>query len=125
MRACVGLMTILSLGSVANAESFICSGSGKYAAVGTNAPVTVEWNNPQTSSSKVLMTENNTTVTFSIDKSNSGRSHYAEIHVMNQVNSTFSSTSAKGSIYDMVFLTEATGTQVSQIACLPNPVVVK
>ncbi len=113
MRSAIVLALAMIGVSYAQADTFLCQGTGRFAQIG-NQSVELEWNKEY---QKVLIENASLQVQVYVDKSNSDGTHYLGIEVMD-LNKTgvVSFRGAKGLLKDMVQFSDSS---TSMILCLP------
>jgi hypothetical protein len=113
MKNFVFVLTVALVSSSANAESFVCQGTGRFAEIGNASSLTLQWAKEY---QKVLIENPTLKVQVYIDKSNSDGTHYLGIDVMDLDKSSADFHGAKGSLKDMVQYIDS---QTSLITCIP------
>ncbi len=109
-------LAVVGMSSMAQAETFVCGGFGRFAQIGSQT-VELEWKEGY---QKVLLENANLKVQVNIDKANPDGTHHLSIEVLDSNKTGVRSTHlAKGSLKDIVQYLDNLDGVVSQVVCVP------
>lgn len=115
MRSVFILALTLIGATTAQAETFVCQGTGRFSQIG-NQTINLQWEKEY---QKVLIENQSLKVQVYVDKSNSDGTHYLGIEVMDLDKAGATAMrGAKGSIKDMVLFSDSA---TSQVVCMVLP----